>query len=423
MARIGGVSTIPTDPEDPTDAEPIDELFPDREWDRVPVLPALGLVLLGVVWMVFLVWPRPPADDSADAGFLRDMIVHHNQAVTMAQIAHDGTEDPAVSVLSIDIAGSQQLQVGTMFGWLDQWGLPPNSDRPAMAWTGTPVEGPMPGMATAEDIARLQTLTGAELDVEFLRLMTLHHIAGADMGTACVDLCDDDEVIRLARSIATTQDGEIELMNRMLVERGQPAVTTDDGMASMPGMQLGGGSMAEAVAPTSGGALRTVVGKAVRTLPVVFGLVALVWLVVDAARRRRDWPGDLDAPPEPILAGLGGAAVSAALHAGLVPGYLDLRTDLGLFHAAVVVVQAAVVATQIGHRRRDLTLAAAAVGLAVIAAWAVLRLVAPADDDGRYDLALTLTMVAEAVQAGALFWAWRQTAAPDGHPAPVPADG
>jgi hypothetical protein len=82
------------------------------------------------------------------------------------------------------------------------------------------------------------------------------------------------------------------------------------------------------------------------------------------------------------------------------------------------------VATLIGKPARDLTLAGAAVGLAVIAAWAVLRLVAPADDDdGRYDLALTLTMVAEAVQAGALFWAWRQAAAPDGEPEPVPADG
>ena len=416
------MSTLPWDPDDLTDPDSREESLPDRAWDQAPVLPALGLVLLGVMWMAFLIWPRPPADDSVDAGFLRDMIVHHNQAVTMAQIAHDGTTDPAVSVLSIDIAGSQQLQVGTMFGWLDQWGLSPNRDGPAMAWMGTPVEGLMPGMATGEEIASLQSLTGAELDTEFLRLMTRHHLAGADMAATCVDLCDDAEVVRLARNIATTQDGEVELMNRMLVERGQPAVTADDAMASMPGMDMGGGSMAGAVAPTSGETLRTVLGKAIRALPVVFGLVALAWLVLDAVRRRRLWSDNLDASAALILAGLAGAAVSAALHAGMVPGYLDLRTDLGLLHGAVVVAQTGVAATLIGHRRRDLTLAGAVVGLVVIAAWAVLRLIA-SPDDGRYDLAVTLTVVAESIQAGALFWAWRQSVAPDGEPAPVLVDG
>ena len=416
------MSTLRSDPDDQTEPGPLDESLPDREWDRAPVLPALGLVLLGVVWMAFLIWPRPPADDSVDAGFLRDMIVHHNQAVTMAQVAHDGTADPALSILSIDIAGSQQLQVGTMFGWLDQWDLSPNRDGPAMAWMGTPVEGLMPGMATAEEIANLQSLTGAELDTEFLRLMTRHHLAGTDMAAACVDLCDDAEVVRLARNIATTQDGEVQLMNRMLVERGQPAVAVDDAMASMPGMDMGGGSMAGVVATTSDETLRNVLGMATRALPVVFGLVALVWLVLDAVRRRRLWPDDLDAPPAVILTGLVGAAVSAALHAGMVPGYFDLRTDLGLFHGAVVVVQTVVVAMLIGNRSRELTLAGAAVGLVVIAAWAVLRLIAPADD-GRFDLAITLTVVAEAIQAAALFWAWRQSAPPKGDAVPPKADG
>jgi hypothetical protein len=117
VARIGAVSTTPPDPDDhQTDDDQLGEPFPGREWDRAPVLPALGLVLLGVVWMAFLTWPRPPADDSVDAGFLRDMIVHHNQAVTMAQIAHDGTEDPAVSVLSIDI-GRQGRGGPATSGW------------------------------------------------------------------------------------------------------------------------------------------------------------------------------------------------------------------------------------------------------------------------------------------------------------------
>ena len=51
-----------------------------------------------------------------------------------------------------------------MFGYLEQWRLSPNNDGPAMAWMGDPVDGPMPGMATAEELDTLRTLTGAALD-------------------------------------------------------------------------------------------------------------------------------------------------------------------------------------------------------------------------------------------------------------------
>ena len=36
---------------------------------------------------------RPPREGSAEAGFARDMMVHHAQAVEMAEIVRDKTED------------------------------------------------------------------------------------------------------------------------------------------------------------------------------------------------------------------------------------------------------------------------------------------------------------------------------------------
>ena len=396
---------VPDDVRDPSSGE----RWPEREWDRPPVLPALGLILLGVVWLVFLVWPRPPADGSVDAGFLRDMITHHNQAVLMARVTHDGTADPAVELLAGDIADSQQVQVGEMYGYLEQWGLPSTNTGPAMAWMGDPVEGPMPGMATADEIANLRTLTGGALDAEFLRLMTRHHIAGTDMAAVCAARCDDAQVVRLARNITTTQQGEIVIMNEMLVARGQPAVSVE---AAMAGMNMSTVAPADAGAPTSGETLRAVLVGAIRALPVVFGLIALGWLVGDALIRRRPWldVDDVDEVPlTAVVVGVGAAVASAALHAGLLPGYLDARTGLGLFHGGVVVVQAAVVAALLVTRRRGAALGGAAVGLGVIAAWAVLKLLVPAGDEGdRLDLAVTVATAAEAVQAAALLWAWRQ---------------
>lgn len=63
---------------------------------------------------------RTPGDASADAGFARDMATHHAQAVEMAMIVHSRTDDPEVATLAMDIALTQQSQIGIMRTWLTQ---------------------------------------------------------------------------------------------------------------------------------------------------------------------------------------------------------------------------------------------------------------------------------------------------------------
>jgi uncharacterized protein (DUF305 family) len=83
------------------------------------------------------------------------MMVHHAQAVEMAEIVRDRTEDPQIRILASDIALTQQAQIGQMQGWLEVWGLPLTGTQKPMAWMGSPMDGPMPGMATPEEIDRL----------------------------------------------------------------------------------------------------------------------------------------------------------------------------------------------------------------------------------------------------------------------------
>ena len=97
-----------------------------------------------------------PAEDSAEAGFARDMMVHHAQAVQMAEIVRDKTESEEIRTIAADIALTQQAQIGQMQGWLAVWGLPTTGPEPPMAWMGHPMEGRMPGMATPEQIDDLQ---------------------------------------------------------------------------------------------------------------------------------------------------------------------------------------------------------------------------------------------------------------------------
>ncbi|MEV8444674.1 DUF305 domain-containing protein [Streptomyces parvus] len=191
---------------------------------------ALGLVALMVV--------RPsaaspsggsslsaPAEDSVDAGFARDMAIHHQQAVEMSFIVRDRTDDEDVRRLAYDIINTQANQRGMMLGWLEMWGLPKSAAGPPMKWMGhtfTPTDDGslMPGMATDAELAELTAAKGEKAEVLFLRLMTVHHRAGADMAQAAAGTARTDVIRNLADGIVRGQQSEIGLMADMLKDRG-----------------------------------------------------------------------------------------------------------------------------------------------------------------------------------------------------------
>jgi len=193
------------------------------------MLLALALLAAVAVAAMFAVYlsMRPPGDSSVDAGFARDMSTHHAQAVEMAGIARDKTGDERIRTLATDITLTQQAQIGQMRGWLDVWGLSSTGTEPAMSWMGHPTEGRMPGMATPEEINRLREASPEEADRLFLRLMIPHHRAAVPMAEAALEQSGSPEVENLARTIATSQKAEIQVMEDMLRERGAEPPATD----------------------------------------------------------------------------------------------------------------------------------------------------------------------------------------------------
>jgi uncharacterized protein (DUF305 family) len=195
---------------------------------------AVGLVALGGGLAVGLGIGRtdPPASDSVDAGFARDMSTHHQQAVEMANLALARTDDPEVRQLAFDISATQTNQVGRMQGWLSLWGLP-RTDGEVMAWMAGRMDGAMdhaghgaedaalmPGMATEAELAELRQLSGTPFDVRFLQLMARHHQGGREMAEYARDHATVPAVRRLAESIAETQAAETTTIVTMLEERG-----------------------------------------------------------------------------------------------------------------------------------------------------------------------------------------------------------
>ncbi|MFF5482352.1 DUF305 domain-containing protein [Streptomyces sp. NPDC012935] len=167
-----------------------------------------------------------PGADSADAGFARDMAVHHQQAVEMSYIVRDRTKDEEIRRLAYDIAQTQANQRGMLLGWLDLWELPKVSSNAPMTWMGmgdmpAGEDGAlMPGMATSTEMKKLAGLSGKQAEIFFLQLMTAHHKGGIHMAEGCVDKCAVGVEKRLAQTMVNGQQSEIDLMADMLKERG-----------------------------------------------------------------------------------------------------------------------------------------------------------------------------------------------------------
>jgi uncharacterized protein (DUF305 family) len=166
-----------------------------------------------------------PGDASADAGFARDMSIHHAQAVEMGMLAFQRGSAEDIRTLGYDIATTQQYQIGVMQSWLDEWHLSYTAPNGQMAWmkegkSALLPDGRMPGMATTDEISRLKTLTGKDFDVLFCQLMLRHHLGGVHMAEEAISLAKERRVVRLAQQIQAGQQKEITTLSDKLSELG-----------------------------------------------------------------------------------------------------------------------------------------------------------------------------------------------------------
>nr|WP_062339967.1 DUF305 domain-containing protein [Herbidospora sakaeratensis] len=198
----------------------------------LPVAAAVVVVVAIVLVLVNLTRPGTPGDLSPEAGFARDMGVHHAQAVEMAFAVRDESADDAVRTLAYDIITTQSAQRGMFIGWLQQWDLSQASSVKPMTWmaghghaaaagaTSGVTPGVMPGMATADEMKRLADAKGQAAEVLFLQLMIRHHEGGVEMAKGAIELVERPEVRNLAQHIVDGQTAEIDLMKEMLTTRG-----------------------------------------------------------------------------------------------------------------------------------------------------------------------------------------------------------
>lgn len=145
--------------------------------------------------------------NDADVMFAQMMIPHHEQAVEMADLAATRASDGELKELAAAIKQAQDPEIETMTKWLKSW------DEPLESGHDMGVED---GMADEKQMKELADSKGADFDKLFAELMIAHHEGAITMAEDVQKDGKSSDVEKLAKAIVTTQQAEIEDLEKIL---------------------------------------------------------------------------------------------------------------------------------------------------------------------------------------------------------------
>jgi uncharacterized protein (DUF305 family) len=179
----------------------------------------------------------------ADIDFMKGMIHHHAQAITMSRLVPARRASPSIQRLSERIINAQSDEITLMQNWLkdrnqqaplvDSTGAVSMGNAAGHAAHGMPGHDMasmpggtmMPGMLTDAQMKELATANGAEFDRLFLTYMIQHHRGAVGMVKKLFSsrgAGQDETVFKFANDVEVDQSTEIRRMLSMMLEMGFP---------------------------------------------------------------------------------------------------------------------------------------------------------------------------------------------------------
>ncbi|MEU3908891.1 DUF305 domain-containing protein [Streptomyces goshikiensis] len=160
--------------------------------------------------------------NAADQTYVRGMIEHHRQALTMSALAPDRASAEAVKGLAERIAAAQKPEIGAMERWLARYPAPGGAGGSGSTGgsggtggMGGHDHGAMPGMATEQQLKELADARGTDFDRLFLKLMTAHHEGALKMAGQALAGGNNVAVEEMATEVVATQTAEIHRMRAL----------------------------------------------------------------------------------------------------------------------------------------------------------------------------------------------------------------
>ncbi len=160
--------------------------------------------------------------NDADVAFAQQMVPHHEQAVTMSDLALEPGRGASAEVqaLAEQIGSAQGTEIEQMNGWLEEWG----EDADDQSGHGDHMDDEMgddagqqmEGMLSADELDELAGAVGTEFDTLWLTSMLAHHEGAVTMAEDVIADGEDPDVRELAEQIVQAQKDEIASMLALL---------------------------------------------------------------------------------------------------------------------------------------------------------------------------------------------------------------
>lgn len=175
-----------------------------RPWLGRHVASALALFFL-LAGMAHASAPAPePRRAEYEIGFLTGMVDHHAMAVQMASICQTKAVHAELAELCTDMRTAQQSEIVQMQAWLQ-------------GWYGVMHE-PVMKPSDMQQMEKMAALSGAAFEIEFMDMMTRHHLVALREAAGCLWRAYHGELTDLCEGMIEDQLLEIQAMQLWLCQ-------------------------------------------------------------------------------------------------------------------------------------------------------------------------------------------------------------
>lgn len=143
-----------------------------------------------------------PDLNEADIEFLQQMITHHWEAVTMAELVPLHSSREPLIERAAEMKAAQSEQIDRMEEMLKAADVGYQTDN-------VPEASEIPGMPTQDGMATLRTVNEAEFNLTFINLITAHHRGAMILANRVLKEGQSELIAEMAQEMITSQEAEI----------------------------------------------------------------------------------------------------------------------------------------------------------------------------------------------------------------------
>jgi uncharacterized protein (DUF305 family) len=172
--------------------------------------PLLGRLasLLTILSVALTATADGPASKRSEARFeirfMTEMTDHHAMAIEMGMLCVERAVHPELKQLCEEMIAAQSAEIEQMQTWLQDW-------------YGVQHEPEMnPG--NERQLEMLASLSGAEFEIEFMRMMIRHHAIAVFRSADCLKRAEHEELVAMCHDMIEAQLDEIHTMQTWLCQ-------------------------------------------------------------------------------------------------------------------------------------------------------------------------------------------------------------